>query len=356
MKRTTFSRHLLPLLLSFLCLLLLLPLNASADRGPDDWYGRIRQEDGTVIITSYVFGPGGDIVIPAELDGVPVSGIADDVFEDNRNIESVTISEGITSIGDYAFSGCTSLTAVTIPDTVTKMGRGVFEGCDNLQTVRMPSGLKEISDYTFCQCFALTDVTIPDGVETIGESAFFACVSLKEIVIPDSVTSIGMRAFCQCFDLETVTMPAGAVEQGDEAFAHTPWLKAVDSLFPTSYEKAEDYRGGNWTFPEGKTVYTASDTLYEILPESIRTRDGKNADYMLVRELRKTPRDDFNGPANNMTTRMYICSRDGTVGLLYSITIAPPSFGFVQSGESLDGDIASYERIWEEIGKFFPEN
>ena len=175
MKRTTFSRHLLPLLLSFLCLLLLLPLNASADRGPDDWYGRIRQEDGTVIITSYVFGPGGDIVIPAELDGVPVSGIADDVFEDTRNIESVTISEGITAIGDYAFGNCFHLSDLAFGDAVKTIGDYAFSVCPSLSSLTMGNSVETIGNGAFSGCKSLTSVTIPPSVKTIGEEAFTGC-------------------------------------------------------------------------------------------------------------------------------------------------------------------------------------
>ncbi len=51
---------------------------------------------GTVEITDYPTGAVGDVEIPAEIDGMPV-----------------------TVIGDQAFSACRSLTSVTIPSSVT---------------------------------------------------------------------------------------------------------------------------------------------------------------------------------------------------------------------------------------------
>ena len=37
-------------------------------------------------------------------------------------LTSVTIPEGVTSIGDMAFESCKSLTSVTIPNSVTCIG------------------------------------------------------------------------------------------------------------------------------------------------------------------------------------------------------------------------------------------
>ena len=80
----------------------------------------------------------------------------------------ITISDGVTSIGDYEFYNRSSLTSVTIPDSVMSIGEGAFFGCR-----------------------LLTSVIIPDSVTEIGEEAFSGCSSLTSVTIPDSVTSIG---------------------------------------------------------------------------------------------------------------------------------------------------------------------
>ena len=101
---------------------------------------------------------GGDIVIPSEINGVPV-----------------------TAIGDYAFQYQSSLTSVTVPSSVTTIG-----------------------DYAFCHCFALTDVNLSSGLTTIGVCAFAFCSSMTVIDLPSSVESIGICAFYGCSDLETI--------------------------------------------------------------------------------------------------------------------------------------------------------
>ena len=50
---------------------------------------------------------------------------------------SVTIGNGVTSIGYEAFEGCSGLTSVTIPDSVTSIGDGAFSDCSGLTSVTM---------------------------------------------------------------------------------------------------------------------------------------------------------------------------------------------------------------------------
>jgi len=132
-------------------------------------------EDGSVTITGCVEEPSGDLMIPGELDGVPVMHIGYAAFEMYQGITGVVIGEGVTSIGVAAFDYCENLTGVVIPDSVVSIG-----------------------DSAFYYCFGLKDVTIPAGVTSIGYGAFEGCKSLTGVTIPDSVTDIGDDAFSQC--------------------------------------------------------------------------------------------------------------------------------------------------------------
>lgn len=100
-----------------------------------------------------------------------------------RDITSITIPSGTTSIGNYAFNYCRSLTSVTIPNSVTSIGQYAFAGCNNLTNITIPNGVTSISDCTFQYCYGLTSVTIGNGVTSIGASAFIRCTALTSVTM-----------------------------------------------------------------------------------------------------------------------------------------------------------------------------
>ncbi len=122
-------------------------------------------------------------------------------------LTSVTIGNGVTSIGDRAFYDCTGLTSVTIPDSVTNIGEAAFYNCTGLTSITIPDGVTSIDGYAFYGCVGLTSVTIPDSVTNIGEAAFYGCTGLTSVTIGNGVTSIGRSAFKGCSSLESITIP-----------------------------------------------------------------------------------------------------------------------------------------------------
>jgi hypothetical protein len=61
--------------------------------------------------------------------------LASNVFKGCKSLNSITIPDGVTSIGYDAFQDCTSLTNITIPDSVTSVGDSAFYGCTSLERV-----------------------------------------------------------------------------------------------------------------------------------------------------------------------------------------------------------------------------
>ena len=140
-----------------------------------------------------------------------------------QNLESVSIPDTVTSIGEYAFGCCAKLTDITIPDSVTEIGEkafawvafeeltipssvtsignSAFDACAYLKKVNFRANISEIPDKLFSGCGRLEVVLIPDGVTTIGEGAFNECWNLYAVSVPDSVTSIEKYAFKGCFSL-----------------------------------------------------------------------------------------------------------------------------------------------------------
>ncbi len=172
-------------------------------------------------------------------------------------ITSVSLPDGLTSIGDSAFMFCNALTNVIIPDTVTRIGPGAFSECNALTYVSIPDSVKSIGAAAF-SITGLKSVTIPGNVKTIKESAFRACglqnvvISngvtdiesyafegneyLTQVTIPDSVVGIGKEAFYNCCALKSITIPSGVTSIGEHAVGYV-----FESDTNVEYTKVEDF-------------------------------------------------------------------------------------------------------------------
>ena len=152
------------------------------------------------------------INIPSELNGHPVTGLgaysftgepfSSDLYKFNRKIRSVTIPEGVTSIGGHAFEECFDLENVTIPQSVTSIGSVAFLGCCNLTTLSLGENTETIGGGAFFRCSGLSNITIPKKVKEIksgysGTPSFYGtfqyCSSLKYIILPAGLEYFNAR-------------------------------------------------------------------------------------------------------------------------------------------------------------------
>ncbi len=156
-----------------------------------------------------------------------VTSIGDYAFVLCDNLTSVTIPESVTEIGKSAFYDCSSLASIVIPTNVTSIGYEVFRGCSSLTSIIIPENVIEIGDYAFYECSGLTSITIPEGVTSIGEYAFRDCSSLTTINIPESVTKMGESVFWGCNSLTSFVIPEGVTEVGDNAFRDCTSLTSI---------------------------------------------------------------------------------------------------------------------------------
>lgn len=238
-----------------------------------------------------------DIVIPATYEGKPVTAVANNAFKNCKTITSVTIPEGVKTIGSYAFGDCRALTEIVVPDSVETIARhafynckalesitlpfvgesaetttnthfgyifgakdgsanstfipealkniviksgtviadDAFSGCKNLETISLPEGITSIGDDAFKNCIKLESITIEDGVMSIGKHAFDNCSSLLSITVPNSVTSIGFAAFMGCDNIAIMSLPfIGTVANGTEN-THLGYLFGAEDVGNTKH-------------------------------------------------------------------------------------------------------------------------
>ena len=200
----------------------------------------------------------GEITSVSINDGVTTIGAY--AFDGCYGLTSITIPNSVTTIGDHAFSGCTGLTSVTIPNSVTTIGNFAFGGCYGITSVTIGNGVTTIGDHAFYYCTGLTSITveggntvydsrencnaivetqtntlivgckntiIPNSVTTIGDYAFYDCTGLTNITIPNSVTTIGYGAFNDCTGLTSVTIPNSVTTIGSDAFYNCAGLISI---------------------------------------------------------------------------------------------------------------------------------
>lgn len=211
-------------------------------------------------------------------------------FENCDNLASVTLPEGLTTIGTEAFYGCSKLTEISIPSTVTTIGESAFRSCKFTQ-ITIPNGLTEIADYSFAYCTALTSVTIPNSVTIIGMFAFGGCRALTTITIPSGVKTLRHNAFADCSALSTINFNAENMDDVDKYYLSGTISKSVE-IFANSGTSGEGITvniGKNVRRLPGNLFYTGvkNDTgmgtcnivAVEFDDDSICTEIGEKAFY-----------------------------------------------------------------------------
>ena len=131
----------------------------------------------------------GDIVIPPTVTygtkTYSVVQIGKGAFNSDKELTSVVLPEGVSSICKGAFTRCYKLTSINFPQSLTNIEGGGHGYYDTYM------------QGAFCECVGLISVVIPQNVETIGWDAFYGCRNLKEIFVLGN-TEIHSSAFDAC--------------------------------------------------------------------------------------------------------------------------------------------------------------
>ena len=129
-------------------------------------------------------------------------------YEFRDEIFSLSLPEGLTSVGDMAFYDCYNLVAITIPSTVTEIGQLAFCQCRNVKILTFSGGVKSIGRSAFEQCESLQDLRLPDGLTALGHHAFYRCAALRYVTVPATVEEMDSGVFAYCSKLICVEMQA----------------------------------------------------------------------------------------------------------------------------------------------------
>lgn len=218
----------------------------------DGLYDYVVQSDGTAMLTEYN-GSETNITTPQTVttDGItsyPVTIIGTNTFSQDKVAITITISEGVTAIGDYAFSNCENVTDIYLPHTLTYISSfPAFEYTNNLFAFHMNGNDKVfVSDGVLYSDYGTTLVAYP------------AMKTDMTFVAPSTVTKVLQLAFCNCQILQNLVFSENTVRFF--------WLSVCEPEKQINiYLKATDYSkitsGAIAYLASGSTLYVQTDAL-----------------------------------------------------------------------------------------------
>ena len=219
------------------------------------------------------------VIYPARFETIPAS-----MFAGCDKLESITIEDGITSIGDNAFDGCTSLLGVSIPNSVTYVGNYAFANCTSLTAPsfvdKTGTDYYELGTHIFYGCTSLTSVVLPNAWRiTVADakdcgmggtkqqpepsteqlegnipSYMFAGTGIINAVLPERVTMLSTKGvFMNCVSLVSVELEAANLYHQHNNVNATYYTGCTSLDTSTIVYPAYKAPGGNsGGFPGGK--------------------------------------------------------------------------------------------------------
>ncbi len=130
-----------------------------------------------------------------------------DVYK--TTLKHITLNDLSGKIKDAVCYNMPYLESATILDGASEIGNNAFKSCGMLSNVSLPpSTLRKIGHNAFWGCNELTSLTIPEGTTTIDYSAFWGCSGINFIQMPSTLTSIAQNAFWGCSAVGTMNVNA----------------------------------------------------------------------------------------------------------------------------------------------------
>ena len=155
-------------------------------------------------------------------------------YKGNEPTNELIITDSTKNIANEAFSKCNKVTSVILPNSIKRIGFAAFEDCQKLASVTTGNSIIDIGEFAFSYCSNLKSINIPNTLREIKDYTFYKCQGLSSIVIPDSLKRIGKFAFYACDKLSSFVFPNSLKEIGEFAFGKCPDMKSI--IIPNSVE------------------------------------------------------------------------------------------------------------------------
>ena len=202
----------------------------------------ITYEDEINSILTYTFKLGNqrinEILLPdgcTEIENYAFAEIEDDKFDGFKNLYNITLSDTLTTIGEYAFYNCINLRNINLPNKLTTIGKYAFKNCEYISTINIPQSIESLGEGIFAGCTNLVQISgkfvyknvaivynntlifvipkvitigfelrndriynisdIDKNITRLGEYCFYGCDYIGRVNIPSNIESIGDYCF-----------------------------------------------------------------------------------------------------------------------------------------------------------------
>lgn len=189
------------------------------------------------------------ITVPDEIEGYPVTEIADFGLFNAESLTKITIGKNVKTIGTWAMTNNQRLQEFAVDEAneyFTAVDGILFS--KDMKTIIYYPNARGVTFSKYgdpqnrdpeAEDFIMISYVIPDGVETIRSKAFYKCYYIDNIEIPDTVTSIEEKAFHHCESLMELNLPSKLEFIGKDAFAYCKKITTV--TIPSTIKQIDEY-------------------------------------------------------------------------------------------------------------------
>lgn len=176
------------------------------------------------------------------------AGVPDNAFSDCVGLTSVSLSNGISSIGSEAFKNCISLSSIAIPSATNSIASNAFDGCTNMTAINVAGDNAFYTTYdgvlyttngvSLIRCpQGKTSINVHSNTQSIESNAFYGC-KIGTVSLPAGVTTVKLNAFTGS-EIQTLILQANV--SVFEAQAFTIYCIQVPGAAPVTPELIEVY-------------------------------------------------------------------------------------------------------------------
>lgn len=194
--------------------------------------------------------------------GTDVTQINPNAFKGTK-IKNVVIPDVIERIGFNSFLDCKSLRDVVIPGDMI-IEKDSFKGCTSLTSVTMCEGITTIGANAFAGCTSLENVSVPNGLKSVNRSSFDGCTSLvyskydNGLYLGNAENPYVVLIKANAEDVKSIEIHPDTKLIAGSAFENNKGLKTI-TFNGTKEEWEKIGRGVNWDLNTDKYTITLTD-------------------------------------------------------------------------------------------------